>query len=154
LVDNFESEGIRTTEGFVEMPFRRARIVALVVFTVGLSAANARAADAPVRIPLEAIGGSGESGVAILTAQGAKTVVELQMKGGSGDPQPAHFHNGTCEKYTPRPLYPLRSVVKGTSTTTLEVPIEKLIAGDLVINVHKSLDDIATVNSCAIAKPR
>jgi len=119
-----------------------------------MSAAFASAADGPVRIPLDAIAGSGETGVAILTPQGAKTLVELQMKGGPGDPQPAHFHNGTCDKYTPRPLYPLRSVVKGGSTTTLDVPIEKLIAGDLVINVHKSLDDIATVNSCAIAKPR
>ncbi len=138
----------------MQLLLRRARIAALVLACVGMSAATARAADAPVRIPLDAMGGSGETGVAILTAQGAKTMVELQMKGGSGDPQPAHFHNGTCDKYTPRPLYPLRSVVKGTSTTTLDVPIEKLIAGDLVINVHKSLDDIATVNSCAIAKPR
>jgi hypothetical protein len=138
----------------VQLLLRRARIAALVFACVGMSAAIARAADAPVRIPLDAMGGSGETGVAILTAQGGKTLVELQMKGGSGDPQPAHFHNGTCEKYTPRPLYPLRSVVKGVSTTTLDVPIEKLTGGDLGINVHKSLDDIATVNSCAIAKPR
>jgi hypothetical protein len=116
--------------------------------------ASASAADAPVRIPLDAINGSGESGVAILTAQGAKTVVELQLKGGSGDPQPAHFHTGTCDKYAPRPLYPLKAVVKGGSVTTLDVPIEKLIAGDLVLNVHKSFDDIATIATCAIAKPR
>jgi hypothetical protein len=117
-------------------------------------ASAARAADGPVRIPLDAMNGTGESGVAILTPQGAKTVVELQMKGGSGDPQPAHFHTGNCEKYAPRPLYPLRSVVKRTSTTTLDIPIEKLIAGDLVINVHKSFDDIATIASCAVAKPK
>jgi opacity protein-like surface antigen len=138
----------------VQLLLRHARFAALVLACAGMSAAIASAADGPVRIPLDAMGGSGETGVAILTAQGGKTLVELQMKGGSGDPQPAHFHNGTCEKYTPRPLYPLRSVVKGASSTTLDVPIEKLTAGDLVINVHKSLDDIATVNSCAIAKPR
>ena len=138
----------------MQLPLRHARIIALVLACAGLGAVPVHAADGPVRIPLDAMGASGETGTAILTAQGPKTLVELQMKGGPGDPQPAHFHNGTCEKYTPRPLYPLRSVVKGTSTTTLDVPIEKLIAGDLVINVHKSLDDIATVNSCAIAKPR
>ncbi len=138
----------------MQVSLRRVRIVALAVLYVGLGASGVRAADGPVRIPLDAIGGSGETGVAILTAQGAKTVVELQMKGGSGDPQPAHFHTGNCEKYTPRPLYPLHSVVKGNSTTTLDVPLEKLIGGDLVINVHKSLDDIATVNSCAVAKSR
>jgi hypothetical protein len=114
----------------------------------------AGAADAPVRIPLDAMGGSGETGVAILTPQGAKTVVELQMKGAPADPQPAHFHTGTCDKYAPRPLYPLRSVVKGSSTTTLDVPIEKLTGGDLVINVHKSLEEIATVSSCAVSKAK
>jgi hypothetical protein len=137
------------------MPFglrRVSRIAAVALFFTTL-AGPARAADA-VRIPLDAMGASGESGTAVLTPQGAKTLVELQMKGGSGDPQPAHFHTGTCEKYGPRPLYPLRSVVKGSSTTTLDVPLDKLIAGDLVINVHKSLDDIATVASCAVAKPK
>lgn len=124
-----------------------------VLFFAALSAA-APAADAPVRVPLDAMNRSGESGVAILTPQGAKTQVELQMKGGSGDPQPAHFHTGTCDNYAPRPLYPLRSVVKGGSTTTLDVPLDKLIAGDLVINVHKSFDDIATIASCAVAKPK
>ena len=122
-------------------------------FGIALSAA-ALGADATVKIQLDAIGSSGESGLAILTPQGAKTLVELRMKGGSGDPQPAHFHTGTCDKYAPRPLYPLRSVVKGSSLTTLDLPIEKLIAGDLVINVHKSFDDIATIASCAIARPK
>jgi len=139
----------------VPLPRRRVPHIAAVslLFCMGLSAA-ALGAEAPVKIQLDAVGGSGESGIAILTPQGAKTLVELQMKGGSGDPQPAHFHTGTCEKYAPRPLYPLRSVVKGSSLTTLDLPIEKLIAGDLVINVHKSFDDIATIASCAVAKPK
>jgi hypothetical protein len=130
------------------------RIAAVVLLCAAFGAAAASAADTSVKIPLDAMGGSGESGVAILTPQGAKTLVELQMKGGAGDPQPAHFHTGTCDKYGPRPLYPLRSVVKGASTTTLDVPIDKLTGGDLVINVHKSFDDIATVSSCAVAKPK
>lgn len=134
--------------------FRAPRVLALGLLVITSLAAAASAADGPVRIPLEAMNGSGESGVAILTPQGSKTVVELQMKGGPGDPQPAHFHTGVCEKYTPRPLYPLRAVVKGGSVTTLDVPIEKLTGGDLVINVHKSFDDIATIASCAIAKPK
>jgi len=133
---------------------RVPRIAAVVLLCAGFGAPAAYAADPSVKIALDAMAGSGESGVAVLTAQGAKTLVELQMKGGSGDPQPAHFHAGTCEKYGPRPLYPLHSVVKGTSTTTLDIPIEKLTAGDLVINVHKSFDDIATIASCAVAKPK
>ena len=117
------------------------------------SAASAPAwADDAIRVPLVAMNGSGESGVAILTPRGGKTFVQLQVHGGSGDPQPAHFHTGTCDKYAPRPLYMLAAVIKGESTTTVDVPIEKLTAGDLVVNVHKSFNDIATVASCAIAK--
>jgi hypothetical protein len=133
---------------------RAPRFTVLGLLCFAALSASAPAADAPVRIPLDAMNRSGESGVAILTPQGSKTQVELQMKGGSGDPQPAHFHTGTCDNYAPRPLYPLRSVVKGGSTTTLDVPIDKLIGGDLVINVHKSFDDIATIASCAVAKPK
>jgi hypothetical protein len=126
-----------------------AALLALLLVTAALAPA---AADDAIRIPLAAMSGSGESGVAILTPRGGKTVVELQVHGGSGDPQPAHFHTGTCDKYAPRPLYMLAAVVKGGSTTTLDVPIEKLTAGDLVVNVHKSFNDIATVASCAVAK--
>ena len=123
----------------------------LGLLLAGASLGPARADDA-IRIPLGAMNGSGESGVAILTPKGAKTLVQLQLHGGSGDPQPTHFHTGTCDKYGPRPLYMLAAVVKGESTTTVDVPIEKLTAGDLVINVHKSFDDIATIASCALAK--
>lgn len=134
--------------------FRVFSLAALGIALIGTHAVTASAAGVSVSIPLDARNGSGESGVAILTPDGAKTIVELQLKGGSGDPQPAHFHTGTCDNYGPRPLYPLRAVVHGASTTTLDVPIEKLTAGDLVVNVHKSFDDIATIVSCAIAKPR
>jgi hypothetical protein len=133
------------------MPFVRACALLSVVL-LAAPAAPVAAADAPVEIHLNAMNGSGESGIAILTPQGEKTIVELKMSGAPGDPQPAHFHSGTCEKYGPRPLYPLRAVVKGGTTTTLDVPIDKLLAGDLVINVHKSFDDIATVVSCTVAK--
>jgi hypothetical protein len=133
------------------MPFVRA-FALLSVALLAASGTPVSAADAPVEIHLNAMNGSGESGIAILTPQGAKTMVELKMSGAPADPQPAHFHSGTCENYGPRPLYPLRAVVKGGTTTTLDVPMEKLLAGDLVINVHKSFDDIATVVSCTVAK--
>jgi len=126
-----------------------AALLALLLVTAGLVPA---AADDSIRIPLAAMNGSNESGVAILTPRGSKTLVQLQVHGGSGDPQPAHFHTGSCDKYAPRPLYMLAAVVKGESATTVDVPIEKLTSGDLVVNVHKSFDDIATIASCAVAK--
>jgi hypothetical protein len=131
------------------VPLARAALLALLLAGAARAAATA---DDTVRIPLGAMNGSGESGVAILTPKGSKTLVQLQLHGGPGDPQPTHFHTGTCDKYGPRPLYMLAAVVKGESTTTLDVPLDKLTAGDLVINVHKSFDDIATVASCAVAK--
>jgi hypothetical protein len=126
-----------------------AALLALLLVTGAFVPA---AADDAIRIPLAAMNGSGESGVVILTPRGGKTLVQLQVHGGSGDPQPAHFHTGTCDKYAPRPLYMLAAVVKGESTTTVDVPVEKLTAGDLVVNVHKSFNDIATIASCAVAK--
>ena len=129
------------------------RVCALLsVALLAASVTPASSAEVPVEIHLNAMNGSAESGIVILTPQGSKTLVELKMSGASPDPQPAHFHSGTCESYGPRPLYPLHAVVKGAAATTLDVPIEKLLAGDLVINVHKSFDDIATIVSCTVAK--
>jgi hypothetical protein len=136
----------------MEKPTAAHAGAALLALLLVAAAFVPAAADDGVRIPLTAMNGSGESGVAILTPRGAKTLVQLQVHGGSGDPQPAHFHTGTCDKYAPRPLYMLSAVVKGESTTTVDVPIEKLLSGDLVVNIHKSFDDIATIASCAVAK--
>jgi hypothetical protein len=105
-----------------------------------------------VVVPLGALNGSGESGTATLHAQGSKTVVVIKLSNGTGIEQPAHFHVGTCDKYQPRPLYPLEDVVDGKSTTTLNVPIDKLTAGDLIVNVHKSYADIATQAACGVSK--
>jgi hypothetical protein len=132
----------------------RTRAVAALAALV-LSAASAAMADSggSVVVKMEAMNGSGESGTATLKPNGNKTVVVIKLAGGSAVEQPAHFHAGTCEKYEPRPLYGLNDVVNGTSTTTVNVSIDKLTAGNLIINVHKSYDDIATQTSCGIAKP-
>ena len=103
-------------------------------------------------IQLGALNGSGENGTAMLRAAGDKTIVTITVTGGSDIEQPAHFHAGTCDHYQPRPLYPLNDVVNGKSTTTVDVPISKLTAGDLIINVHKSYADIATQAACGVSK--
>jgi hypothetical protein len=103
-------------------------------------------------IKMEGTNGSGESGTATLKPNGNKTVVIIKLAGGSSVEQPAHFHTGTCDHYEPRPLYGLNDVVNGASTTTVNQPIDKLTAGNLIINVHKSYDDIATQTSCGVSK--
>ena len=122
---------------------------------IGAAVASPAAAD-PVQtvvIPMNALNGSGESGTTTLRAAGNKTIVTIKLSNGSGVEQPAHFHSGNCEKYEPRPLYPLEDVVDGRSTTTLDIPIGKLIGGDLIVNVHKSYADIATQAACGVSKP-
>ncbi|MBV8331438.1 MAG: hypothetical protein JO029_01870 [Candidatus Eremiobacteraeota bacterium] len=134
-----------------------ARVAGAVLILLGAAGVTVEAAAADtgqiVVVRLDALNGSGESGTATLKAQGAKTVVTVSLVNGSAIEQPAHFHTGTCDKYQPRPLYPLEDVVNGKSTTTLDVPIGRLTAGDLIVNVHKSYADIATQAACGIAKP-
>jgi hypothetical protein len=126
---------------------------ALIALTLAVTPAAMADSNGSVVIKMDGMNGSGESGTATLTPNGNKTVVVIKLSGGSSVEQPAHFHNGTCDHYEPRPLYGLNDVVKGASTTTVSVPMDKLTAGNLIINVHKSYDDIATQVSCGIAKP-
>ena len=127
---------------------------AIVLAAMVLSAAMPAYADdgKTVVVQLGALNGSGETGTATLKAIGSKTLVSIRLSNGSDIEQPAHFHTGTCDKYAPRPLYPLNDVVNGKSETTLNVPIDKLTGGDLIVNVHKSYADIATQAACGVAK--
>lgn len=127
---------------------------AIVLIAIVLSAAVPAYADGgkTVVVQLGALNGSGESGTATLKSLGAKTLVTIRLSNGGDTEQPAHFHTGTCDKYAPRPLHPLNDVVNGKSETTLNVPIDKLTGGDLIVNVHKSYADIATQASCGVAK--
>jgi hypothetical protein len=126
--------------------------VLAVVSTAALFVAPllAGAADNSVKIKLGAMNGSTESGTATLIPKGDKTVVVIDVANGTKDPQPAHFHLGTCDKYNPHHEYNLAAVVDGKSSTTLDATLDKLIGGDMVINVHKSATEVAIINSCAV----
>lgn len=111
----------------------------------------ASAADPQHRVySLAAQNGSGEAGTVTLTPMpDNKTRVEVALVGAPTDvPQPAHVHPGSCSKLDPKPKYPLTSVVDGYSTTTLDVPIGQLIAGDFAVNVHKSANELPKYVSC------
>jgi hypothetical protein len=103
-----------------------------------------------VGVRLSQLSRSGETGTAKLTAIDAdKTRVEITLKGApKGTPQPAHIHEGTCAKLNPQPKYGLENVVDGKSTTEVPVGLEKLTAGGLAVNVHKSEKDIKTYVAC------
>ena len=88
-------------------------------------------------VTMNAQNNSGESGTATLTAKGKKTLVKVDLTGAKGS-QPAHIHGGSCAKLNPVPKWPLKPVVNGKSTTTVDAPIDKLTTGKWAVNVHKS----------------
>jgi hypothetical protein len=103
---------------------------------------------------LEEQNGSAQSGTALLTAMGDRTRVVLDLQSRSATPvaprQPAHIHKGTCEKLDPTPAYGLNDVKAGKSTSTVDVKLEDLIRGEVVINVHESAENAERYVACGI----
>lgn len=97
---------------------------------------------------LSAQNGSAEVGTVTLTAMGEKTRVDLALANAPDGAQPAHIHMGTCAKLDPKPKYPLTTVMDGTSTTVVDVPMSALMAGGMAVNVHKSTTEIPVYVSC------
>jgi len=121
------------------------------VTATSLGAAESTAGSKVFAIAAE--NGSGENGTVSLTPRGATTIVTIALTGApASTPQPAHVHVGPCNKLDPAPKIPLQSVVDGVSVTTLDTPIDKLTAGTLAVNVHKSGDDIKTYVACGDLK--
>ena len=105
--------------------------------------------SSPATIDLSEQNGSGESGTAMLTADGGKTKVVISLDGApSGTPQPAHIHKGSCEDLDPTPAYGLANVMDGKTTTEVDAPLDDLRSKDYAINVHKSGTDLKTYVAC------
>ena len=128
----------------------RGRILILTAILVlfGAEAGVAQAAG-PVTVPLTPQNGSGESGTATLTEQGAKTKVTVAVNGTpAGVAQPLHVHKGTCQKLDPKPSYGLATLTDGKSETTIDVSLPALQAGGFAINGHKSAQEVNTYVFC------
>ena len=103
----------------------------------------------PLRVPLTAENGSGESGYAILYPHGAYTRVIVHLNGTpKGIAQPDHIHPGTCPNVNPRPAYMLNLVKNGRSVTTVHVRLKALLAKPMAINVHESRSDMQKYVAC------
>ena len=124
----------------------------LLAFAIGVGAASA-AAPKTLTVPMKAEHGSGENGTATLTQTAKGVTIVVDIKGAPAGAQPTHIHPGTCTKLNPAPEYPLSSIVKGKSTTTLSgVSLGSLMGGKFSINVHKSANDLADYVSCGEIK--
>lgn len=102
-----------------------------------------------VTVQMNAQNNSGQTGTAVLTATpDGRTRIVLDLTSAPGDPQPAHIHSGTCPNLDPRPQYGLTNVQNGRSETTVDARLEDLLAGQFVVNVHKSAAEPAVYYSC------
>jgi hypothetical protein len=92
---------------------------------------------------------SGQQGTVIMTAQGDKTKVVINLTGAlEGAIEPAHVHKGNCQ-HPGDVIYPLTDVVAGHSTTIVNAPIAQVsMTGDSV-NVHKSKAQLNLYVACA-----
>lgn len=110
--------------------------------------APAVAATSTLTIKLNAQNGSGETGTATLTQQGADVKVVISLKGGPATAQPAHIHTGTCTNLG-GVAHGLTSIVGGSSTTVVPgVTIDGLLKDATAINVHESADNLGKYVAC------
>jgi hypothetical protein len=141
----------QTTLNEERSPLSKLLCFALVAaLAICLSAPRGAAAQTAVTVPLHAVDGSGQEGMATISAVSAQeTRVVIQLAGGAAAAQPAHIHAGVCSGLDPKPAYPLNDVVNGHSDTTLAIPMARITEGGyFAINVHKSAAEIGVYVAC------
>jgi hypothetical protein len=108
-------------------------------------------AEKSLTVKLAEQNNSKQTGTATVEEENGKIVVTLTLTGGAfTQPQPAHFHVGTCEK-PGKVVYPLTEVKNGSSKTTLDVNLGKLNdQTPLVLNVHKSDAELSVYTACGV----
>ena len=134
----------------------RPRLGKAVKFQVGLTimvfmtVLACQSTNAQVVVPLNLQAASGQSGTAIMTAEGNRTRVVLEVTPIrlEDELQPVHIHFGTCGANLGSVHYPLEDVLQGRSETLVEALITSLQDGNHAINLHKSLDEISVYTAC------
>lgn len=102
-----------------------------------------------ITIPMKALNGSGEDGMATITQGTGGVNVVVTLQNGASFPQPTHIHIGTCGAINKAPEYALRDTVDGKGDSLVAgVNLSDLLKGHYAINVHKSGFDLGTYVSC------
>ena len=130
-------------------PTRAATAVAtLAALVLGLAACSAGGASRT--IDLTTLNDSGVTGSVRLTDEGnGRTRVEVAVQDGGNHDMPAHLHPGTCAHLVPQPKFPLENVIDGRSVTVLAASFAEVTNGSLAVNLHRSVDDLASYTACA-----
>ncbi|MDQ3044996.1 MAG: hypothetical protein M3R06_07590, partial [Chloroflexota bacterium] len=128
-------------------------VLGLAMATIGwigvdpVAAQDAATAES-VTVTLDELNGSGVSGTATFTANGAQTGVTVQVSGASGS-HPTHIHLGTCDAHDPTPAFPLTSVnPSGASVSTIGIALADLLGGGYVVDLHLSALELGTYVAC------
>lgn len=110
--------------------------------------ASPQADDPRITIDFTELNDSGVTGTATLYAAAERTIVEIDLDG-TGEDHPAHIHAGTCDDIEPEPEYNLENVGEaGTSTSEVDVPLDDLIDGDYVIDLHLAPNQLGSLIVC------
>lgn len=122
----------------------------VLLLAVGLACGNGAAtggdeADSggmdPVKISLNELNESGQSGTATLTASGGGTQVTLSLGAGTMKSKLVHIHNGQCGADLGGVANGLTDFTDGNSDSMLaDVSLESLLTGGFAINAHKAED--------------
>jgi hypothetical protein len=102
-----------------------------------------------ITIPMKALNGSGEDGMATITQGSGGIDVVVSLQNGTQIAQPTHIHIGSCGAINKAPEYALRDTVDGKGDSLVAgVNLSDLFKGHYAINVHKSANDLGTYVSC------
>ena len=131
----------------------------------GGGGASSSASRAPTQwsATLEAVGGSGVGGSALITPGGSssETSVTLMVNGATPNGTlPWHFHTGRCgepggtivgqpQAYTPIPV----GADGGSRQHRVTLPFTVPATGDLRLQVHRSSSDMGTIVACGNLAP-
>jgi hypothetical protein len=128
----------------------KIRSAGAVCLAAGLLVAACAGGGPSRTIPLGTLNDSGVTGSVTLTdAGGRQTRVEVTVQDGGNRDMPAHLHPGTCVNLVPQPKDPLENVRDGRSVTVVPASFSEITNGTLALNLHRSVDDLATYTACA-----
>ncbi len=131
-----------------DSPLRAAIAIGAALILVFLQA-RPSSADQSLAIRLEPVNNSGISGMAVLSARGNQTQIDVTIDGEpAGASEPIHIHNGNCGSALGSIKYPLKNVENGASTTVVDAPLGSLLTGGFAINAHQSAANITTWIAC------
>jgi Cu/Zn superoxide dismutase len=130
-------------------PLAIALIIAVACFAgLGNAATAAGTGSHTISITLTAVGGSGETGTAVIAESAGNVQIRVVMNHPVAPVQPIHIHPGTCTNSNPNPAYSLGVLSNGRVTTVLKGVSLHSLLGKYVINVHKSTAEMGTYVSC------